>query len=224
MKRQHFLGGALAVAFAPLLGKFKVPEAMADPRAVNAWPEGAKHPAYPAGESVGYKREDAGWSMFRRRHARKYPLLALALRERERANSTHIYWLESVRDSTGRWGRIMRSNNQQIMRVARELSGGEGVEKARAFHHLCSDIEWCLRHGAKYGVNENEPVYDEYPFATMAGARALLGRDPQPGDMFRLRPLRDPFWRVTTYPDGKVMGEWITEVSLMASAGLQGPK
>lgn len=216
MKRETFLGGAVGTLLAPLIAKLPATRA-SSPAAVNAWRQGARHPAYPLGEAITSERRELGWSMFRHRHARRYPLLARALRERKPAYSIKIEWLEDVIVPGRGVGRVVRSNLQQIVRVPRNIRGNEAAECARAFHQMCAAVEQSLRYGVRSGLTEGVPNFG-LPRYTMGGVRELLGRDERPRDFIALRPLRDPLWRTTTYPGGSVIGEWITEVSLQASS------
>lgn len=212
MRRSEFLKRAgVAVAAVPFLGR--IAPAKASPSVpVNAWPQGSTHPRYPAGEAFLSESHALGWSMFRRRHKRMYPLLAAALGNHRPAHSVRIEWLDDAHFMQGHaFGLVARDNFQQIVRVPRNIHGNRAAECARAFHTLCADIESSLRHGVKGGPAQLVPLR-----TTMGGVLELLGRDYRPGDYLALRPLRDPVWRVTTYPSGSVIGEWIAEVSLEA--------
>jgi hypothetical protein len=214
MKRSQFLGGAVGVALAPIIAK--LPSSSAPKPSPHAWPQGAPLPAefVGAGESSTTTLA-ADWG---RVNARRFPLLARALKEERPAQRCRVEWIEDICVDR-RIGRILRWNNTQIFRVPKTLGGrNEATIRRAAFDELLAQIEQTLRYGARSGLNHDTPDFSVFPLTTMGGTRELLGRDAKSGDLLRLRTLRGPQWRRFEWA-GKTTGEWLAEVSLEVRPG-----
>lgn len=201
----------------------------------NAWEEGSALPArfapdrYPQFDSddpeqialaakTVIEKHDLGFSLFTDEHAEKYPLLARALADMGAAYSTKIEWLYD-KLAGGRTYHILDFNWSQIQRHPVKLAPGDDESAVRDeyFDRLCSDMESVLWDGVRSGPEYGKPY--TLPLHTSGGVRELLGRDPNENDIIRLRCLREPFWRVTRYPEecgGDVVCEWIVEFSVEA--------
>lgn len=190
----------------------------------NAWEEGSMLPEpffarYPAIDSddpeemalcakTVHERYDLGFSLFTDEHAKKYPLLARSLASSAPARDVRIVWTTDA-GSGHNW--------TQIQRHPVTITPGEDEETVRdeVFDRLCADMESTLRNG----VASSTTLANGLPLHTCGGVRELLGRELKDTDEIRLRPLREPVWRITRWPEevgGGVVGEWIVEFSLQA--------